>query len=1685
MGQHRPNKALATATWLIVLAVATNLSAAPAALARGESATALTCLPDTEPNDTEDQVEPLTAPSCIDGTLPSGDQDLFLWTIDDSQRGQRWNISLEGVRDTVTGLKILDISSDPGVTPIVAGSQLIEIDSGPDSAHGDAADLMFAPGRYLVGISRSGTPDGGEPTTFDYHIQITPGTETPPAKDHEPNNDAKHATPVSGAFSASGDLQGSDDYLAWTLSDQDANQRWHVTIQGEIEGNVALLLEKPNGTELVRTYLDADGRGELRDLALAAGTYELHIGYGSDTPLPWIVTATPETGPLADPEPDNDATTAVPLDPSNPVAIGRLAAAGDVDDYRLHVDDQLATVLLDIKLIWPNGPSRQLCLIDSTATQLMCRSGDNGDAMANLFLPVGDYVLEIRGDPDPNSYYVLRVDQTSAPAPDFETEPNDTPVTATPWTAGVVMRGRQMPGDVDYFKLTVAGAPQLWELTATGDDINGVSWYRRDGTELASAEVATDGLTATLVDMYLIPGDHWIRVDAVGDYSLSLAPEGPPDPNGEREPNNDSLDAQPIALGVPRTGRLAQDNDIDINRFTLTAAERLHLTITPPADGSVTWGIFQDGNTEMARERTAAVGVPISEDISLPAGDYELWLEPGTISKGHYTVELDREDPFDPGPSLDANVAVTTETDKVAAYWQAGQQVGGQVAITNTGSTPETLQLDAVTSHYAWAASLGQDQVDVAAGATVTVPLDIAIQPDAWANDPVRVTVRARDAAGAQSTGHVELTPGAVVAPVHPFQAWSVPPQLLGGLDVAATALGAQPVPTYDPDAEALLYDGITPAGAGFSTSIPALPITLTSDLAGDDPVSVAGMILNPQAAGADIEEAPKQVELWLSDDGETWTEATSGVLSPMPIDQSFVLPAPVMARFAQLRITSMWMDDATTVALGEFKVIATPGTAPTSTPLNVAAPALGGHMVFMDPQSPLEDTPYTALDEDLTPNWIDVKANERPSWVLGFQDDRATQLTSLEWVDPTGSDPDTRDKVVQIQTSLDSPFGPWQDQGTWQLKRAADGSVQPFAFSSPTWARYVRFTADALKQEQSRELPGVLRAIESPTSDSYRSVFGEYGSTQAGDYEIQNPPPVDAPTYAPDGNDTPDTATPLAADQTTSSTAHTGDDVDWYDITVPDGQNTLTFTLHGAPSVGVSLVLQDPKGGTIPMQYQPGDDPGSVTYSATVTPGEHYHVEVQQPPFSTVFTYDTSGSMGNYLGFVYDAVRSFAADVQPGRQAVQIVPFEENQLLPAWSDNQFELENAIEGVVNGGGSSSAETALLNATDLLAPREGAKAVLLVTDAETSSFEHATELWHRFSQQRPQIFAVQVGADQTLQQSGHYMQDWADSSGGFYQYTHTHEEMDRAFERMATWLERPTEYQLSYDTTFVPPPKPSTTPGTLQVLGPTQINGAPAPVPPGAGVAVEVILDTSGSMLTPISGSTRRIDAAKKVLDDLLRGGLPANAPVALRILGNATQPCGTNLVVPLAPLDPQRMTQLVDGIDVVQAADTPIAQAITAVPTDLKAATGTKVLVLITDSQEIWPNPDLCGKDPAAAIKALVKKGIDARVNIVGLNVTDRRARQNLSRWAQAGNGVFYSANNAGDLAAAVGQALRAPFQVIDTNGKVVGSGVVGGPPVSLKPGVYHVVVLSDPQIEFDAAVEAGKPLVLNLPTPQ
>jgi hypothetical protein len=225
-----------------------------------------------------------------------------------------------------------------------------------------------------------------------------------------------------------------------------------------------------------------------------------------------------------------------------------------------------------------------------------------------------------------------------------------------------------------------------------------------------------------------------------------------------------------------------------------------------------------------------------------------------------------------------------------------------------------------------------------------------------------------------------------------------------------------------------------------------------------------------------------------------------------------------------------------------------------------------------------------------------------------------------------------------------------------------------------------------------------------------------------------------------------------------------------------------------------------------------------------------------------------------------------------------------------------------------------------------------------------------------------------------------MQDWSSASGGFYQYARSHGGLDRAFDRLATWLRRPAAYALAFETAFQEETPPSRKPGSLRVVAPTGETGATLTAM-SPEVGIEIILDTSGSMLDS-AGGQRRIDVARSVLLDLVETRIPAGAPVALRVLGDRDRPCGTQLAVPLAPLDPARVRTRVEGLQVDAAADTPIGAAIASVPGDLAGSVGTKIVLLITDSQEVWPHPDLCGVDPADAIRDLRRHGIDACLNI-------------------------------------------------------------------------------------------------------
>ncbi|MBX3032045.1 MAG: VWA domain-containing protein, partial [Chloroflexi bacterium] len=333
---------------------------------------------------------------------------------------------------------------------------------------------------------------------------------------------------------------------------------------------------------------------------------------------------------------------------------------------------------------------------------------------------------------------------------------------------------------------------------------------------------------------------------------------------------------------------------------------------------------------------------------------------------------------------------------------------------------------------------------------------------------------------------------------------------------------------------------------------------------------------------------------------------------------------------------------------------------------------------------------------------------------------------------------------------------------------------------------------------------------------------------------------------------------------------------------------------------------------------------------------------------------------------------------------------------------------------------------------------------------------------------PSVFAVHFGAAGDEATSTAIMQDLARANGGFYQYATATGEVDRAFDRMATWLRRPASYTFSWSAAKLPP-------GSIAL---TVAQDAQVRI---GGVAVALVLDTSTSMNEKAGGQTR-ITVAKQSLRELVSDSLPDGLSVSLRVFKPGTrkrQSCDTRIAVALGPLDKAAMLDAIAGLRIRPRTSTPLAAAIEAAGRDIEGAVGPRIVVVVTDGNES------CKGDPAAAVHGLIDQGFETTVNIVGLGLDDQAVKDQMAEWAAIGGGVFVDAQDRASLSAGIAQALRAPFQVFDADGTLVGAGLVDGDFVTVEPGRYRVEISSEPPIVFEAVeVAPGQPTQLEIGGP-
>ena len=101
-------------------------------------------------------------------------------------------------------------------------------------------------------------------------------------------------------------------------------------------------------------------------------------------------------------------------------------------------------------------------------------------------------------------------------------------------------------------------------------------------------------------------------------------------------------------------------------------------------------------------------------------------------------------------------------------------------------------------------------------------------------------------------------------------------------------------------------------------------------------------------------------------------------------------------------------------------------------------------------------------------------------------------------------------------------------------------------------------------------------------------------------------------------------------------------------------------------------------------------------------------------------------------------------------------------------------------------------------------------------------------------------------------------------------------------------------------------------------------------------------------------------------------------------------------------------------------------------------------------------------RKPAAAIRRreiekLRKAGIGTRVSIVGFALDDQKLAATFRRWSDLGGGAFFDAKDAAGLDKSLAAALRPGFEVVNAQGQVIASGIVGGDAVPAPAGNHTV----------------------------
>jgi hypothetical protein len=208
------------------------------------------------------------------------------------------------------------------------------------------------------------------------------------------------------------------------------------------------------------------------------------------------------------------------------------------------------------------------------------------------------------------------------------------------------------------------------------------------------------------------------------------------------------------------------------------------------------------------------------------------------------------------------------------------------------------------------------------------------------------------------------------------------------------------------------------------------------------------------------------------------------------------------------------------------------------------------------------------------------------------------------------------------------------------------------------------------------------------------------------------------------------------------------------------------------------------------------------------------------------------------------------------------------------------------------------------------------------------------------------------------------------------------------------------------------PESDAMPTTRLLLSLLLLSGGPAL----AGERAILVLDASGSMWQQVEGRSK-VEIAREAVDAMLADWDPA-VSLGLMAYGHRRRGDCEDIALLIAPegFDRERISRTVHGLNALGM--TPITASVRRAAEALRYTEHKATVILISDGEET------CNADPCALGQELAAQGIDFTAHVIGFDLPEGPARDQLQCLARETGGLYLEARDAAELNRAVGEVV-------------------------------------------------------------